>query len=324
MRVFAALGVLTDEEITAMAPAARGLVAAGRAARLLPFAPVLWPVPRARHEGCAGEPAVSGSAGEVLVRAGDGQFPGGSAVRAGDVVRVGCAFAETTVLAENEANIVIGWPWCDPSDRFHRRGFARDPSSRTESPFEVEPDAQGLHTGDGCRIGITHTDVYATRVTATIPRNATTDHLILGYQPLGESPIGGFAEDLRSLDPYEDPVEVSLIHRAYAFMRPGDQVLDATGTVLWFHPPVVFLAVYAAESLDDAREWPSASAPVWPLVLRERDGTTANAAAAEEVRAATTTGCHDGELERWEAAAGVTLPPEWDLVPWFVEVGGKD
>ncbi|MEV6923779.1 hypothetical protein AB0M46_04595 [Dactylosporangium sp. NPDC051485] len=47
------------------------------------------------------------------------------------------------------------------------------------------------------------------------------------------------------------------------------------------------------------------------------------ASEAARVAAATATGCHDDELDAWEAAAAVHLPAEDEVVPWFLRVGER-
>ena len=123
------------------------------------------------------------------------------------------------------------------------------------------------------------------------------------------------------VQPYGYPFEVTLVHRAYPYLRRSDRVRAADGLELRFHPPFLFLTAQAEESLPDLTDWPQSSVPRWPLSLVERAGRTPTAQEADSVAAATTVGCHDDELDAWEGHTGVGLPAETDLLPWFLDPG---
>lgn len=90
-----------------------------------------------------------------------------------------------------------------------------------------------------------------------------------------------------------EPIELDLLSRPYAFLESGDEVADARGTAWTFAHPWA---------------WPSpdgrTGTPVWPLTLLTRDGRPAADGAAREAAAATATGSHHDEEQRWRGFTG--------------------
>ncbi|WP_143234397.1 hypothetical protein [Paractinoplanes atraurantiacus] len=85
------------------------------------------------------------------------------------------------------------------------------------------------------------------------------------------------------------PREIKLVFRPYAFLEPGEDVADAAGRAWRF------------DSLWDWHAYDGRDgAPAWPLIRLADDGGA--------VPAATATGSHEAEIERWRRAARAEPP----------------
>jgi hypothetical protein len=271
-------------------------------------------VPRHRHP----EPVAHPTAERCLVRADDTELTGPLQVRSGDVVRAECAVAEARIVRRDEQIVEITWPW-PPGDGTLL--LPVDPGKRAGLPIRLWPEAAELRPGDACRVGVPPMTVYALRAATYTTRRTPVPKAVLSLLTPSEELVGGFADRLAEFSPYDLPIELTLRHRAYGFLEPDDLVVDASGTALLFHPPAIFLTPDGEAQLSSTRQWPAAVVPQWPLQLRERDGMPAPQAQVAAVRAATATGNHDGVLAAWEAATGVALPPEDEIVAWFMRIG---
>lgn len=218
--------------------------------------------------------------------------------RPGDVLRLACDFEVTEVVKVSAYDTFVRWPWPRPRHPGTTQTFAHEPARELWTPFALTPPASSLAAGDECHVGIVPTIVYVLQSwTSRRGENLFT------ALPCGRSAIGGWAEEGGAIDPYDDPIEVSLAHRVYGFLRPGDVVRDAAGRHMAFAPPVLF---------TDAGG--TVRAPRWPLRLVEGDDA---AARGDKVLAETSTGSHATACQRWERAAGAKLPHPDFLRSWF-------
>ncbi|MEV4515614.1 hypothetical protein AB0K00_42480 [Dactylosporangium sp. NPDC049525] len=273
------------------------------------------PKPRIRHASHAPGDAVPVAPQQptLLVAADAPAFepgPDGRApFRSGDILRLDCAPAGTVVVQEDEDRLSVEHPWQPGMLWYLPRRTNTTRSGDNWTPVRIEPDPETLGVGDACQVGIA-ADVYLVEAYTFTPRRATRPVGWMAAWPVGVRPLGGYGRYDEPLDPYELPVEVVLVHRAYAYLMPGERVVDADGAELDFHPPLLFLRP-DADVLDSTR-WPVAQVPRWPL--RRPDGS---------VVGETVSGCHDDEVDAWESAAGVGLPAEYELVPWFLRIGER-
>ncbi|GAB3828582.1 hypothetical protein ACFPIJ_56360 [Dactylosporangium cerinum] len=230
--------------------------------------------------------------------------------RSGDVLRLDCPPADTIVTAEHEDRLTVEHPW-QPGMLW---SLPRRPNTTSSgdnwTPVRIEPGPETLGVGDACRVGIPAVAVYLVEAYTSTPRRSTRPVAWMAAWPAGVRPLGGYGRYDEPLDPYELPVRVVLVHRGYAYLAPGERVVDADGTELDFHPPLLFL--HPDADVRDNTRWPVAQVPRWPL--RRVDGT---------VIGETASGCHDEEADAWEAASGVALGAEYELVPWFLRVGDR-
>ena len=283
----------------------------------LPLSGPLPPEPaaRVRHAGHDPHPAAADQPSVVLVSAGDAVVADTPPWRSGDVMRLSLEPGDSTVLDNYEGVLAVGSSWTAP--------YLDEPLPVEVSSgvYDVTPDPATLDTDDDCRLGIGGRTVYAVRAFVMSPRRQPGTRAVLVARAAGTAPLGGYGRYFEYIQPYGYPIEVVLVHRPYAFLERGDRVVDADGAGYLFRPPFLFLTAEAEASLPSLVDWPLSSVPRWPLSLRERDGRAPTTVEGEAVATATGSGCHDGELDAWERHAGVSLPAEADLLPWFLDPG---
>ncbi len=261
-----------------------------------------WPEPPV-----AGHPPAAGQALPVLVGAGETRCPVGPdglprpPYRAGDVLRVCCGFEPSEVTKVSAYDTFVRWPWPRPRHPGSSQAFARDPERDLWTPFQLRAGDAGLVPGAACAVGIEPTTVYAMQVWTS----RRGEHLLCTL-PRGRAAIGGWAEEAGALEPYDDPIELALAHRAYPFLEPGDVVADATGALLTFAPPVLF-GTAGGELVE----------PRWPLTLVDAADPATLPVRTPGVVVATAAGDHAGVVRAWEGAAGVRLPHADFLRSWF-------
>ncbi|WP_327001905.1 hypothetical protein OHA72_43295 [Dactylosporangium sp. NBC_01737] len=224
---------------------------------------------------------------------------GAAAYRAGDVVAVSCPWTPTVATRRDRYHAAVRWPWArlDSESQFFRPdgtfAFPVEASADAWWPYQLRPPASELRDGDPCAVGIPPLRCYVVRSQRYDPPRED------GFLPrLAESiallPVG--SGDAEAADVWlgrGEPLELRLLHRPYASLRPGDLVSDAEGRWLRFVPPFVFY--------DAGRR----TTPAWPLTLLSQDG---DAAPKDAIAAATATGDHAGEVARWLAAAEAPYP----------------
>ncbi|MDW6058082.1 hypothetical protein SAZ11_08265 [Streptomyces sp. FXJ1.4098] len=96
-----------------------------------------------------------------------------------------------------------------------------------------------------------------------------------------------------------DPMTAELLCLPYAMLEDHDQVRDAACTVWSYTGPLDF---HTAD-----RRTTRAEGPAWPLTLTERFTMEPKPGDVEVVAAATATGSHQQELDRWRQACGADL-----------------
>ncbi|MBY8876048.1 hypothetical protein [Actinacidiphila acidipaludis] len=88
----------------------------------------------------------------------------------------------------------------------------------------------------------------------------------------------------------QEPMELGLLFRPYAFMEAGDEVADADGATWRFAHPWSWRSPQGQSGV-----------PVWPLALRTRGGRRVE---GEPVVSATVGGSHEGEEDTWRGLTG--------------------
>jgi hypothetical protein len=218
--------------------------------------------------------------------------------RPGDVLRLACGFETTEVTKVSAYDTFVRWPWPRPKHPGTSQAFPHEPAGELWTPFQLTPPPAALRAGDECHVGIVPTVVYVMQ-----SWTSRRDENLFTALPKGRTAIGGWAEEAGAIEPYDDPIEVSLLHRAYGFLHAGDIVADADGTRLAFAPPLIF-----TDAGGTVRQ------PRWPLTLVEGDDVDAR---AEKVRAETAIGSADATCAAWEHAAAAKLPHPDFLRSWF-------
>lgn len=223
---------------------------------------------------------------------------GGARFRPNDVLELECPFTETTVVDISHSYVFVRWPWLevDPQAKNMRwNGQRALPTSedRDWEVFRTEPVEAALKAGDTCRVGIPPTVLHVLAVhhfdpplvTGMLPRPAA----YLEILRQGETHDPELEDQGYALDPAGgEPIRFELLFRPYAFLEPGDEVVDQDQRA-W--------RLYAAWDwcpFDQARP----STPTWPLALLSRNGEPTPEEAAAVARA-TESGSHAEELERW-------------------------
>ncbi len=208
--------------------------------------------------------------------------------RVGDVVAVSCPWTPAVATGRDEDHAFVRWPWT----RAGREVVVALPVDESGAwwPYQLRPPASQLGEGVPCAVGIPAARCYVVRSGRLDPPDVTESVALLpagsGWAKAADVRLGG-----------DEPIEVRLLHRAYAALHPGDGVDDADGRRLRFVPPFGFFAA--------ARR----TAPKWPLTLVARDGVAPPPAAVAAVSRSTSgTGGHRGEVERWLAAGAVPYP----------------
>ncbi|MER6915048.1 hypothetical protein ABT354_25515 [Streptomyces sp. NPDC000594] len=225
---------------------------------------------------------------------------GAARYRRGDVLMLECPFAEATVAEVSPSYASVRWPWreVDPlAESYRWNGCMALPTPESAEwawlYFRSEPAAGALNAGDTCLVGIPPTVVHVVsvdhydppRVTGMLPRTASS----LAVLPQGESPDPDFDEPLFTFDPAGgEPISLQLLFRPYAFLDPGDEVVDRDGRVWRFD------TAWDWHPFDGGRP----GAPAWPLALLFRDGDP-TPEEATRVAAATAAGTHAEERGRW-------------------------
>ncbi|WP_345706666.1 hypothetical protein [Kitasatospora paranensis] len=214
-----------------------------------------------------------------------------------------CPFTGTGVTEVSRFHVSVTWPWTEPDPRAGNIGWNGQralplPEADEWDAFRTEPDTTTLKPGDTCQVGIPATVVHVLAVhdfdpplvTGMLPRPAS----YLEVLPQGETHDPELEDQGYAFDPDGgEPIRVELLFRPYAFLEPGDEVVDQDGRVWRFD------AAWDWHPVDGERP----GSPAWPLALLSRrddpapDGTTTVALATE-------TGSHAEELARW---SGLTL-----------------
>lgn len=248
--------------------------------------------------------------GQVLVSPGDAcprdeMGRPRSLVRAGDVLRVACPFAEAEVTKVNRNYVAVRWPWgqVDPHSSYEWNGeVAFEFGTDSWWPFETSPELEQLRPGDRCLLGIPArvVHVFAVRCwwpdqdTGRLPRRPLALYLFRQGTPhdLGQPEY--------ELDPYQGaPVRVELLGRPYPFLEDLDQVADRQGRRWEFCGPYWWVPL----DRDDAREGlpPPLAALVWPLTLvADRAGATPDPVRVQRVADATARQILRSYVHGWE------------------------
>ncbi len=242
--------------------------------------------------------------------------------RAGDVLTIACAFTEATVAGVARSHVSIRWPWWrrDPdAEGFDWNGNVAITDEAAEL-FRTDPPAGRLRAGQACRVGIPPTVVHVIAAqtfdppleTGWLPRPAR-EIVVLRH---GESEDASAVEQGTGLNPDDDmPLTISLLFRPFAFLDAdagGSAISDAGGGVR------ADGGGYAGVDVVDRYErawhftgpwgWHAydgrGGAPAWPLTLLADGGGPAVAERTARVAAATRTGSHEAEIERWCRASG--------------------
>ncbi|WP_180290651.1 hypothetical protein [Streptomyces sp. TLI_171] len=223
--------------------------------------------------------------------------------RRADVLLLECPFTGTTVSAVSRFHVSVRWPWSEvdpPATGFRWNGDRAlpTPEAREWELFRTEPPETALRTGDHCRVGVPTTVVHVAgvvhfdppQVTGLLPRPAC----YLDLLPQGAAYDSDLEDQAYALDPAgAEPIRIQLLFRPYAFLEPGDELVDCGGRAWRFD------AAWEWHPLDDGEE----GVPAWPLVLTSRGGEP-SAEEAATVAGATAVGSHAAEANRW---AGLTL-----------------
>jgi hypothetical protein len=262
--------------------------AGGSPAEVVPIPPL---TPRRRHTSCT-HPRVDTKPDTIDTKPVPVPI---AAVRAGDVLFVSRRFTEHQVDSVRHSEVcVTGGPYLPWN------AFPMEPEQDPWSPYTLDPVGGTLSAGDTCRLGVPPTHVYALRAGIVRPRRTpNTSIATMNLLPAGRPAAGGFAEESATLDERDTLLRLDLHHRPYAFLNPGETVVDAEGRELTFAPP--FLLV------DESGEM---RVPSWPLGSSDHGRH-------DDIAAVTSLGCHDEVLDQWEAAIGVVLPPDEDHRLWF-------
>ena len=238
-------------------------------------------------------------------------------IERGDVLRISCPAGEAKVVEVwGEGTVVIQWPWTDP-DATRRPTFAvrlpeTDDPIRFAVPFRNTPPlTRSAREGDVITVDMPPTVVHVSYTDATwyaddrdAGRPPADSHVLVAVLPYGTNETVGATRDGADqrllLRPWSAaPMTVELLCRPYEMLRDHDRVRDASGTVWTFTGPLDF---HTAD-----RRTPRAEGPVWPLTLTERHMMQPKPAQVEAVTAATATGSHQEELDRWRQASGANL-----------------
>lgn len=245
----------------------------------------------------------------------------------GDVVRISCPPAEAEVVELATGAVIVRWPWPDPEfDTDEDAGLLAvftDRAKRTATLWRYDPDPadRQLAVGDriqvsipGCVVNVNYTDVHFHPAPSSIDQIAAGtfssdgyDEVRMGVLPYGVSECRATVEnpDQRIMVGLygPEPVTVRLVHRPYAWLVDGDQVLDPEANRWSFYKPLSWV------ELGNAEPGAPLQAPQWPLHLVERYSATPTAEEQAAVTAGSATGSHDDEVSGWRAASGAALIP---------------
>lgn len=238
-------------------------------------------------------------------------------IKPGDVLRVSCPAGQATVDDVWDAStVVIEWPWREP-DAQRRPTFAlrlpeTDGPVQFATPFRNDPaHLRELRKGDTITVDMPPTVVHVSYSDATWyaddrdgGRPPADGHVVVAVLPYGVNETVGTTSDGADqrllLRPWAAaPMTIELLCRPFEMLRSHDRVRDAAGTTWTYIGPLDFNT--------PERRTPRAEGPVWPLTLIERYMSEPRPEAIEAVAAATATGSHHEELDRWREASGADL-----------------
>lgn len=236
----------------------------------------------------------------------------------GDVLKVWCPPAATTVVMTTGDAVVIRWPWPQDAeladDESDLLAIPVDRTTRTPMLWRFDPDPADvqLSVGDTVEVSIPPAVVYVSYA-ARLYHDVDVDGVELGVLPHGVPESTTISPGCHlKIYPYSDsPITIERLHRPYPFLREHDQVRDAAGQTWEFFKPLGWVA------LDTSTPAPHLAAPQWPLALLRR-GFEDSASAAEQAAVAESTGAgsHADEVAAWCAAAGtVLIAPDYDSLP---------
>jgi hypothetical protein len=260
--------------------------------------------------------------------------------RPGDVLAVSAPFVDTVATSVSETEAILRWPWrrADPDSISGWTGgeFGFPFREQHKTLYRTEPPLRALRAGQRCRVGIPPTLLHVVEIesldapedTSMLPRPSgwltllpagtafdPTDRdrcvdveLVAAWEPDGPTPGVELVE----------PIRMELVFRPYAFLVDGEVVVDADGRRWRFEVPYWWQELGRAGQGWLTPRW--VGAPSWPLALAAEDGAVALARGAA-VAAATASGSHGDEVERWRELARAEPTP---IRPFVDELADLD
>ena len=260
--------------------------------------------------------------GRVIVAPGD-RVPRGSTghpdcpIEPGDVLRVSCQAGTAKVVEVwGDTTAVIEWPWTEPDAQRRPTIAVGLPETGEPSHFghpfrSTPPLARGVREGDTITVDMPQTVVHVSYTTAAwyaadrdAGRPPADSQVMVAVLPRGVSETRENTRDDADqrllLQPWSAaPMTVELLCRPYVMLEDNDKVRDAAGTTWLYTSPLDF---HTTE-----RRTPRTEGPAWPLTLTERFHMDVTPDGVAAVAAATATGSHQEELDRWRRACGADL-----------------
>ncbi|MFI9155692.1 hypothetical protein [Streptomyces sp. NPDC053367] len=236
-------------------------------------------------------------------------------IERGDVLRISCPAGDVKVVEVwDESTLLVEWPWTEP-DATRRPTFVlqlpdTDEPVQLAAPFRNTPQRlRGLKEDDVITVElpptvvhVSYTDTVWLAVDREAKRPPADSDVVVAVLPYGTSETVGTGDGAGQLIMRlwsVDPMTVELLCRPYEMLTDHDRVRDAAGTVWEYLGPLDFFT--------PDRRTPRTEGPVWPLTLIERYGMQPGPDEVKAVAAATTTGSHQQELDRWRQASGADL-----------------
>lgn len=227
--------------------------------------PVSYPKPDPRP-GSGADSGVIG-VGAVVIAPGDqpprdefGLDWSALPVDRGEVVVVSCPPADAEVVELTPTATIVRWPWPDPDidQDADLLAVLTDRTRRQPTMWRYDPDPadRQLAVGDrirvsipDCVVNVNYTEAHFYPAPSSIDEIAAGTNSADGYEevfmavlPYGVSECKATVEepDLRiRVGLYgPEPVAVRLVHRPYAWLVDGDQVLDPGANRWSFHKPL--------------------------------------------------------------------------------------
>ncbi|PZT77535.1 MULTISPECIES: hypothetical protein [unclassified Streptomyces] len=234
--------------------------------------------------------------------------------RVGDIVTLRCVPREAAVAGVSDQCVSVRWPWneIDPDSMTQWNGLRSIPRTPDtpdwdSEPFQVLSPADVIRPQGVCEVAIPDVVAYVAAI------DEFPEPLDVGWLPRPSVYLTLVSHGVRvpphaeevgfTLDPDgAEPIEAEMIHRPYAFLRDGDEVVDHAGRAWTFSAP------WRWTSFDQG----PGNAPEWPLNLISRD-READSQGDERVARATSSGTHADEITRWLTHAGLDEAPQIPL-----------